>query len=205
MKESHPLRWPDGIPRTPLNQRTTRPAWKKTERQAMEVLDTELRRFGVLTWVLSRKDPSDFRTAPDPSVSLEFSRKRDDDFSWQSALGISNPAPSLDEIETAFRRLAQKYHPDNQTTGDAETYLALDRHKKNAIAYVNRLSGVAHDYSIACDKFSETRWNITAIANTIRSFRQMERDGTSRILERAMQGFASQLTEGSRVEHATTA
>ena len=63
------------------------------------------------------------------------------------------------------------------------------------LAYVNRLSGVSHDYSIACDKYKEARWNITAVANTVHSLRQMERDGTSRLLERAMEGFKEQLPQ----------
>jgi hypothetical protein len=202
MRETSPLQWPDGWPRTAIKDREARPAWKKTERQAIDTLEVELKRFGVLAVSITRKDPADIRTAPDPSVAVQFSRKRDDDFSWQGALGISNPAPSLDEIETAFRQLASKHHPDKG--GDIETFHALSRHKKAAIAYVMRLSGAAHDYVIACDKFKEARWNITAICHTIHSLRQMERDGTSRLLERAMEGFRPALTEGSNV-HAAAA
>src|SRR5208282_6080245 len=108
-----------------------------------------------------------------------FSRKREDDFAWQGALGITNPAPSLDEIDDAFKRLAMKHHPDRG--GDIETFHALTKHKKAAVAYVTRLSGASHDFVIACDKFKEARWNITAICHTVHSLRQMERDGTSRL------------------------
>lgn len=200
MKDVYPLSWPEGWPRTLLNDRETRTAWKKTERQAMEILDVELKRFDAIAWTLTRRDPRDIRTAQDPSIAVYFSRKRDDDFSWQGALGISNPAPSIEEVELAFKRLATIHHPDRG--GDIETYLALDRHKKNALAYVNRLSGSRHDFVIACDKFKETRWNVTAICHTIHSLRQMERDGTSRLLERALTGFAA-LTEGR--EHVVAA
>jgi hypothetical protein len=188
MREVYPLQWPEGWPRTAIKDREARPAWKKSERQAVDVLEVELRRFGVLGCQITRKDPQDIRTAPDPSVAVQFSRKRDDDFEWQGALGITNPAPSIDEIESAFRRLASQHHPDRG--GDIETFHALTKHKKNAIAYVNRLSGLSHEYVIACDKFKEARWNVTAIGHTIRSLRQMERDGTSQLLERAMKGFA---------------
>lgn len=187
MKETYPLAWPEGWPRTLIKDREERKAWKKTERQATEALELELRRFGALAWVLTRKDPQDFRTAPDPSVAVQFSRKREDDFSWQGALRINNPAPTVEEINDAFKRLAAQHHPDRG--GDIETYHALDQHKKNALAYVNRLSGQQPDYVIACDKFKKAEWNIAAIAHTIRSLRQMERDGTSRLLERAMAGF----------------
>jgi len=104
-------------------------------------------------------------------------------------LRIDNPAPSIEEIESAFRRLAAPYHPDKG--GDIETWHALDKHKKNALAYVNRLSGASRDFVIPCDNFKEARWNINAIRMTIHSLRQMERDGTSGLLERAMKGFAA--------------
>jgi hypothetical protein len=195
MRESSPLKWPEGLPRTQIRDREERKAWKKTEKQSIAALDNELHKFNVLSWTLTRQDPDDFRSAPDPSIAVYFSRKREDDFSWQSALRISNPAPTREEIETAFRKLAAPYHPDRDTR-DLELFLALDKHKQNALAYVKRLTGQASDLAIACDLFKESRWNITAIANTIRSFRQMERDGTSKLLERALVGFQA-LTEGT--------
>ena len=105
MKEAYPLSWPEGWPRTMIRDREERTGWKKTERQSIEALDIELRRFGAVAPIITRKDPGDFRTAPDPSISLWFSRKREEDFSWQNALGISNPAPSIEEIQAAFGRL----------------------------------------------------------------------------------------------------
>lgn len=201
MKETYPLKWPEGWPRTMLKDREDKKAWKKSEHEAIEILELELHRFEVISSVLTRKDPSDIRTAKDPSVCVQFSRRHEDDFSWQSALGLSSPTPTLDEIDSAFRKLAAHHHPDRG--GDVQTFIALNEHKKNAVAYVNRLSGAAHEYAIACDKYSESRWNITAICHTIRSLRQMERDGTSRLLERAMEGFKA-LTEGSAVHVAAS-
>src|SRR6266700_628045 len=190
MKEQSPLLWPEGWPRTPLGNREVRPAWKKTERQTNEALELELKRFGAVAPVITRKDSQDFRTAPDPSIAVWFSRKREEeDFSWQNALRIDNPAPSIEEIESAFRRLAAPYHPDKGC--DIETWHALHNHKKNALAYVNRLSGASRDFAIPFDNLKAARWNINAIRMTIHSLRQMERDGTSRLLERAMKGFAA--------------
>jgi hypothetical protein len=195
MKEASPLSWPDGWPRTRLQDREERKGWKKTERQSIEALEIELKRFGAVAPTLTRKDPTDYTTASEPSVALWFSRKREEDYSWQQALAIDNPAPTLDEINTAFKRVAAKYHPDNLTTGDSATFHAYSEHKKNAIAYVNRMSGKAPDYVIACDKYKKSEWNITAIRMTIHSLRQMERDGTSRLLERAMHGFVAALPQ----------
>ena len=208
MRETYPLQWPSGQPRTPIREREFRKAWKKTERQAIEQLETELKRFKVLmsSVVLTRKDPTDILSAPDPSICVWFSRSKDDDYAWQAALEIANPAPTLDEIGAAFRRLSAKHHPDSiqrGSGGDLEIFFALDRHRKNAIAFVNRTLGIGGEFAISCDKFSETRWNILAAAHTIHSFRQMERDGTSRILEQAMEGFRPALKEGVNV--ATTA
>ena len=207
MKETYPLQWPQGQPRTALKDRETRKAWKKTEKQFIEQLDLELKRFGVLTATITRKDPTDIRTASDPSIALYFSRRREDDYGWQHALEITNPAPTIAEIDAAFRKLSTKHHPDSiarGSGGDLEIFHALSRHKRDAVAFVNRLSGTAHDYAIACDKFTEFRWNVAAIAHTIHSFRQMERDGTSRILEQAMEGFKPALTEGSHVATAAS-
>jgi hypothetical protein len=191
MKESFPLLWPEGWPRTRIQDREVRPAWKKTELQSIAALERELKLFGAIAPVITRRDPQDFRTAPDPSIAVWFSRKKEEeDFSWQAALSIDNPAPTVDEIERAFRRVAAKYHPDNQQTGDLETYHVFDKHKKNAIAYVNQMSGKTRDFCVPCDNFKEAKWNINAIRMTIASLRQMERDGTSGLLERAMKGFA---------------
>lgn len=190
----YPLLWPSDIPRTPIKDREIKNAWKMTERQTIAALEVELGRFRAFAIAITRKDPSDIRGAEDPSVAIYFSRRREDDFSWQSALAIPNPDPTVEEIGTAFRRLSQKHHPDavqQGSGGDIETFHALFRHKTNALAYVSRLHGRKPDYCISCDKFREARWNINAVRNTIHSLRQMERDGTSGIVERAMVGFAA--------------
>jgi hypothetical protein len=190
MRESSPLVWPEGWTRTLIKDRESRLGWKKTELQSIAALELELKRLGAIAPVLTRKDHQDFRSAPDPSVAVWFSRRRgEDDFSWQTALGIDNPAPTIEEIESAFKRRAAPYHPDKG--GDIETWHALNKHKQNALAYVNRLSGASRDLCIPCDTFKEARWNIAAIAHTIRSLRQMERDGTSGFLERTIKSFAA--------------
>lgn len=203
MKEIYPLAWPEGWPRTPLQNRESRPAWKKTERQAVDALEVELKRFGAVAPVITRRDPDDLRSAPDPSIAVWFSRRKgEEDFSWQHALGIENPAPTIEEIKEAFTRKAAPFHPDKG--GDVETWHALDKHKRNALAYVNRLSGASRDFCVPCDNFKESRWNINAIRMTIHSLRQMERDGTSGLLERAMKGFAALPQEASNVHAVAT-
>jgi hypothetical protein len=196
MKETYPLQWPEGWPRTFLGDREERKGWKKTELQSIKDLETELKRFDVVSSVITRKDPSDIRGANDPSIAVYFSRKsKREDFSWQRVLQLDNPAPSLDEINSAYRRLVAPHHPDRG--GDADLFKELTKHKDAAIRYAKRMSGATHDHVIAADKYTEIRWNIFAVSNTVYSFRQMERDGTSVMLERTLQGFA--LTEGTNV------
>lgn len=202
MKETYPLAWPEGWLRTRIQDREVRAAWKKSERQSIEALEVELKRFGVLSAVLTRKDPADFRGAPDPSVALWFSRKRKDDFSWQDALGIKNPAPEREEIDSAYRTLARKYHPD-MGGGDIEMFRAITAHYKNAVTYVERLTGKTHELSIACDKYEQAKWNINAIRMTLHSLRQIERDGASALLEQAMKGFTAIPERSESRDHAT--
>jgi hypothetical protein len=199
MKETYPLQWPKDVPRTRIPDREERKIWnKKTERQALDALEKELKQFGGFGMVVTRKDPSDKMTAPDPSVAVYFSRTSEDDFAWQDALGITNPAPTLDEISRAHRELAKRYHPD-VSREDAENMVLLNMYKDNAIRYVKQASGELSTFCMPCDKFVEFRQNVTAIRNTIHSFRQMERDGTPRMVERALSGFQAALPEGKNV------
>ena len=193
--ERNPLLWPSDVPRTRPQDREDRRAWKKTDRQFLELLAKELDLFGCFGIVVTRKDPSERISAPDPSVAVWFSRRSKDDFRWQDALGITNPDPSIEEVNRVFRELARKYHPDLRRE-DAERMVELNIHHDNAIRFIKQTKGEQSQFCIGCDKFTELRWNVNAVRNTIHSFRQMERDGTSRIVERAMGGFAAQLTQG---------
>jgi len=48
-------------------------------------------------------------------------------------LGLDNNA-AVGKIKDAFRKKSQKYHPDNQVTGDPDTFKAIDRAYKRLMA-----------------------------------------------------------------------
>ena len=199
-KEAYPLQWPDGWIRTRLDDRQTNKAWKKSANDARELLLRELERMGATSAVISTNVPLNMRGGlqaiepRDPGVAVYFSKKAEADFSWQDILGINNPAPTREEINMAFRRLSARYHPDNQETGDLEVFKALNAARIAALKWADEREGIGQDYVIACDKFKEVRLNINAIRLTIAAIRQIERCGTSSLMERAFRGF-QQITE----------
>lgn len=202
MREIYPLAWPLDVPRVRPQDRKQRKAWKYTSPHAIGLLDKELKLFGAVGITLTRKDPDERLSAPDPSVAVYFSRHGEQDFKWQDALGITSPDPSIDEVNRAFRELAKRYHPDIRRE-DAERMVELNAHRDNAIRFIKQSHGEQSQYCIPCDNFSEVRWNVNAIRNTVHSFRQMERDGTSRMVERSLQSFTAALPQNIPDREAT--
>lgn len=203
MKESYPLSWPEGWIRTRIQDRKAQAAWKKSANEARDGLIKELERMGVESMLISTNIPTKFSGAlqtvqepRDPGVAVYFSRKLKEDYTWQDILGINDPAPSLDVIDRAYREKARLHHPDSG--GDLETFKMITAARDRAKAWVNMRENQDHQYVIACDQFKEVRHNITAIRLTIAAIRQMERCGTSSLLERAFKGFEA-ITEKSSV------
>lgn len=194
MKEATPLKWPEsGWPRTRPQDQAGRSQWKKTQIFYVDQLELELKRMGALASVLTWNGPRD----RDPGVAVWFSRKRKDDFTWQDTLEIKNPYPTLDEIETAYKKLVPRYHTDRPGEGDPVMFVKINEARMLARRWVSRVEGNVHDLAIACDAFRESRLNVAALWQTIKHIRGIERCGTSALMERAIEGFA-QLTEGNR-------
>lgn len=195
-KEAFPLSWPEDWPRTRPQDRRVMSAWKRTANQYRDALVTELTRLQSPSAVVSSNVPLNLRGALTPGVepldvgvAVYFSRKIKEDFSWQDALGIHDPAPTEQQIQDAYRRLAQLYHPDRG--GDVAMFQSVTKHRDNALRWVNRKTNQQFDYVIACDQFKEVRLNMAAIVMTIKAIRQIERCGTSSLLERAFRGFSA--------------
>jgi hypothetical protein len=196
LKERYPLSWPEGWPRTRPQDRKPQAAWKKTANQYRDALEKELTRMESPSFVISSNVPLTQRGAMTPGiepldvgVALYFTRKVKEDFSWQDALDIHDPAPTEAQIDAAYRRLSLIYHPDKG--GDIQMFQALNVHRKNALNWVNRKTNQNFDYVLACDQFNAVRLNMEAICLTLKAIRQIERCGTSSLLERAFKGFAA--------------
>jgi hypothetical protein len=196
-KEAFPLSWPEDWQRTRPQDRKSMGSWKRTANQYREALVTELTRMQSPSAVISSNVPLNLRggletkgVEPlDVGVAVYFSRPIKKDFSWQDALGIHDPAPTEEQVQAAYRKLAAQYHPDRG--GDIAMFQSVTRHRDNALRWINRKTSQQFDYVIACDQFREVRLNMAAIVMTIKAIRQIERCGTSSLLERAFKGFSA--------------
>jgi hypothetical protein len=195
-KEAYPLHWPQDWPRTrPQDQRAMKP-WKRTANQYREELAKELDRRKTPVAIISSNVPLNVRgvmTAGieprDVGVAIYFSMPTKEDFRWQDALQLQNiVVPTEDQVNTAYRKLAAQYHPDRLGGGDREMFLALSQHRDNALRWINRATAPP-EHAIACDTFKTVTWNLAAIAFTLKAMRQIDRCGTSSMLERAFKGF----------------
>lgn len=197
IKDEYPLTWPQSWPRARPQDRKAHGAWKGTATKYRELLQKELTRMECPSFAISCNVQASARGALtigieplDPGVAVYFSRKEKEDFKWQDALNIHDPAPTEQQIQEAFKRLAALYHPD-KIGGDRELFLAATKHRDNAIRWVRRKTNQQFGYVIACDTFNAVRLNLCAIVLTLKAIRQMERCGTSSMMEKAFEGFSA--------------
>jgi hypothetical protein len=201
VQDQFPLRWPEGWSRTLIEHRKSQAAWKKPFAHYRDAVIAELERMGVRAVTISRNELAKERL--DPGVAVWFSMKPTSDYSWQTGLGLDNPLPSLDEIDTAYRKLAAKHHPDavaNGSGGDVPMFHKLSDYRKKARAYVLGENAPNHDNCIPCDRFADARQNLAAVGSALRHFRGLERVGIPAILERVMSSaFKTALPENASV------
>ena len=188
------LDWPAGTPRTLIASRESNSQWKKTITYYEDALLKELERMGVVGVKITTNN-----TAQDPGVAVWVSRQKQADYSWQQLLGIDNPSPTRDEVNSTYRRKVAPYHPDSSGGGDPENFLLLTKARDRAFEWIEMSEGRTHNMVIPCDRWKETKQNLNAIRLTIGAIRQIERCGTRGLMEKAFAGFAA-ITEGSHVE-----
>ena len=198
-KEAYPLHWPEDWPRTRPQDQRPMASWKRTANDYREELAKELDRVKATVAVISTNVPLTVRgqmqrglEPRDVGVAIYFSKPQKEDFRWQDALSLHDPAPTEDQINAAYRRAAAQHHPDRG--GDVEMFRALTLHRDNALRWATRDSA-SPDLVIACDLFREVRLNLAAIAFTLKAIRQIERCGTSSLLERSFKGFMALAAE----------
>jgi hypothetical protein len=145
LKEAYPLSWPSGWPRTRPQDQKPMGTWKRTANQYREGLMTELERMGSPSFVISSNVPVSSRGSMVPGieprdvgVAVYFSRALKEDFSWQNALGITDPYPTEDQVNDAFKRLAKQYHPD---TGVHRNSIPAMIYKLNKAGLLNKNGG----------------------------------------------------------------
>ncbi len=188
-----PLKWAEGWNRTLIGDRKPKAVWKKQFAYYREALVAELAKLGVSEVMISFNDGDDARR--DPGVTVYFSKPMVEDFGWQVALGIDSPAPTLAEIDDAYRKKAMQHHPDRG--GDMEIFKNLGRHRDRAKAWVLDTHRKEHEFALPCDRFTEPRWNLNALRLGLAALRKLEEFGLPGMLERTFRGFRVALAEHS--------
>lgn len=196
-KEAFPLSWPDGWPRTRPQDQRPMSSWKRNANQYRDALVTELERMKSPSSVISTNVPINLRGAMtagieprDVGVAVYFSRQMKEDYTWADILSIRDPIAATEaQVQDSYRRLAQMYHPDRG--GDVAMFQRVTQARDAALRWITRNEHQRFDYVIACDQFTEVRLNMAAIVMTIKAIRQIERCGTSSLLERAFKGFSA--------------
>jgi hypothetical protein len=194
-KDEYPLRWPSGWERTPIANRKSQTSWKKPLAGYRKLLLNELAKLGISDCLVTMNpSPAD---RMDPGVAVYFSKPIQEDYSWQTILGLG-PAPTLDQIDSAYRVKAMQHHPDRG--GDIEIFKTLSQYRDRARAWVLGTHTADHEYVIPCDRFSESRLNMNGVRLAIAAFRQLERVGVPAILERSFRGFKTALPANASSE-----
>lgn len=191
VNEQSPLKWADGWDRVLIGDRKNMKAWKKPFTYYKEALVAQLERLGANEVVISFNTGDDARR--DPGVTVYFSKPMVENFDWQMALGIDNPAPTIAEIDDAYRKKAMLNHPDRG--GDVEIFKKLGKHREQAKAWVLNTHRKEHEFALPCDRFKEPRWNLNALRLGIAALRRLEEYGLPGMLERTFRGFRRELSQ----------
>lgn len=191
LEETQPVKWPQDKPHTLIEKRRAARQWKKQFPYYRDKLAQALRRVGAAEIVLTYNAGDAARR--DPGVAVYFARAvKAQDFSWQSALGLDNPAPTLKEIDDAFRDKAMKYHPD-RPGGDVAMYRQMVQHRENAKRWILNKLDEMPELVLWCDTFTEIRWNVAALAFGIAALHKLEEFGLPHMVEGAFRGFRTQI------------
>lgn len=194
------LEWPTGWPRTRPGDRKERGGWKKPESVYRKQLEQELGKMKAFGIVISTAPPEIQRL--DPGVVVYFSIQPKEDYLWQDILELHVPAPTMGEIDDAYKKKARIYHPDVPGTGELEMFQRVEGARRAALNYISQRDGETYQHCLPCDIYKEVRWNIAGLRLAVSYLRGLDRVGIPGFLERGLKGYAA-LTEGNNVNVAT--
>jgi len=193
------LRWPDGWPRTLIEHRASRTAWKKPVMDYQKAITRELVAMKVTAASITFNPGS----SRDPGVAVWYSLESAEDVSWQIGLQIDNPAPTLSEIDSAFKRLALKCHPDTHPNdlSALEMFKKLTIFRESARSYILGTAAPKLENCIPMDQFVDVKQNLAGVRLFISYLRGMERLGGPAVVKRIMERtFRTALTAGASTE-----
>jgi len=193
------LRWPDGWPRTLIEHRESRSAWKKPVMEYQKAITRELVAMKVTAASITFNPPS----SRDPGVAVWYSLESADDSSWQIGLQIDNPAPTLAEIDSAYKRLALKCHPDTHPDDPSalEMFKKLSGFRETAKSYILGTAAPKLENCIPMDRFVDMKQNLAGVRLFLSYVRGMERLGGPAVVKRIMERtFRTALTAGRSSE-----
>ncbi len=111
-----PLMWPEGQPRTRLNDRKGQSAWKRNYSQVVDGLEKELSRLGATSWLITHNESA----SADSGVAVYFSLKPQTREEWQEAY-LPKTAPAEYEPGVDYMlALAAKAPPARITLADIQ-------------------------------------------------------------------------------------
>jgi hypothetical protein len=198
------LRWPDGWPRTLIEHRESRSAWKKPIMEYQKAITKELIAMKVTAAAITFNPAS----SRDPGVAVWYSLESAEDVSWQIGLQIDSPAPTLDEIDSAFKRLAIKCHPDTHPNDPSalEMFKKVNGFRDAARAYILGTAAPKLENCIPMDRFVEIKQNLAGVRLFLSYVRGMERLGGPAVVKRIMERtFRTALTAGRSSEESNVA
>lgn len=179
-----PLKWPADRPRIRFQDRKVNAAWKLNYADTMKALEKEL----VLVKATFAMVTYNSLGSEDGGVAIWLSRKPQDEYGWQDALGFIGTVPSKNEILHAYRERIRKIHPDGPTPNRV-LFDEVTKHRDNALRWISGERMVEPETVMAVDTFKEVRHNLNAIKLTLSALRQIERCGSPVMMEQAWRGF----------------
>jgi hypothetical protein len=182
VQDENKLRWPVGWNRTLIELRKPGTQWRKPLEYYRTQVIRELTLMGATSILVTRGPLAQERM--DPGVAVWFSLIKED-YSWQTLLGLG-PAPSIAEIDAAYRDKAKGVHPDRSDGGDIEMFRRFGDARKRALEWVQGTHTDRHEFVMALDHYKELRSNLAGLSRAFAAFRSLQKMGMPTILERVL-------------------